>query len=247
MSWALLGTSVLLVGLPALLTPFTQTSTTLLRAIHVDGTSEQLVITLKADGPLEGALQQIPGATTRVFIDLTGVRPQVDAVIPVDRGPVLRIRTALHRAQPPVTRVVLDVSRLPVARLERGESARELRIVVGEAAGTTPESASGARDKAWCLEVTGRLAAMLDGQTPSTSQPVMLAASTAWESLEREVAARQVSSPFQPIHFMLLQAVRLGRIGTTHQQTHQAEQAAAALAGARLMLNTALTRLESLQ
>jgi hypothetical protein len=75
----------------------------------------------------------------------------------------------------------------------------------------------------------------------------MLAALAAWEALEREAAARQLSAAMQPIHFMLLQSARLGRIATTQQNARESDQAAAALAGARLLLNTALTRLESMQ
>jgi hypothetical protein len=226
-----------------------------LRDIDVQGTDEALVVTLTADGPIDGRLQQAPGGTTRLYVDLRGVRPQVPALTPVNRGPVLRIRVALNSADPLITRVVLDVSNAPTARIERGESEHQLRIVVGESIGpaapgrTEPEAAAppSTIESQWCGEVADRLSALLDDSAPSTSQPAMLAAVSAWDALERDVAARKVSQPLQPVHFMLLQAVRLGRIAATYRNARDFEQAAAAQSGARLLLNTARDRLEQLK
>lgn len=233
-----------------------QPATAALRRIDVAGTDDQLVITLHADGPISGRLQQLAGGTTRLFVDLDGVRPQVEALTPVNRGPVLRIRVALHRAQPPVTRVVLDVSNAPPSRVERGDSERELRIIIGGDAGQavvppslTPSVAPtvGAQEKAWCADLVERLTALLEKQTPSTSQPEMLAAVTAWDALEREVSGRQASKALQPVHFSLLQAVRLGRIAATQRNAREFDQANAALAGARLLVATARTKLEGMR
>jgi hypothetical protein len=180
----------------------------------------------------------------------------VDALTPVNHGPVLRIRVALNRANPPVTRVVLDVSNAPAARIERGETDHALRIIVG-AVPQTPaamEKAAGAAsamapaaEVVWCRDVAERLSGLLDNSTPSTSQPAMLAAATAWEALEREIEVRKVSGALQPIHYMLLQSVRLGRIAATYRNGREFEQAAAAQSGARLLLNTAEDRLERLR
>ena len=228
-----------------------------LRSVHIEGPAERLVITLTADVPISGRLQQISGGSTRLFVDLQGVRPQVDAVTPVDRGPVLRIRVGLNSAQPPVTRVVLDVSTAPPARIERGDGEGQLRIVVGApdatAAAVAPPStptlspSDSRQDRAWCVDLADRVAALLDRQVPSTSQAVMMAETVAWEELEREVAQRSIGPALQSIHFSLLQALRLGRIATTYRNAREFDQAAAAHAGARLLLNTTRDRLASLQ
>jgi hypothetical protein len=217
-----------------------------LQRVEVGGTDERLVITLTADGPISGHLEEIPGSTTRLFVDLDGVRPRVDAVTPVNRGAVLRVRVGLHSAQPPVTRVVLDVSRLPASRIEPGDSDAQLRIVIGDvavAADAPPAEELLQRDRAWCLDISARLAALLDELKPSTSQAEMLARSTAWEKLEREVDGRKLVTPLQPIHHTLLQSIRLARIAAGHLRAREPDQAAAALAGARLLLHTAQDKL----
>ena len=262
MSWVLLGLLTLTASLSsgsasgALVTRATQNGAVVLRDLEVEGDAEQVVITLTADGPIAGELQRIAGGATRLYVDLEGVRPRIDALTPVNRGPVLRIRVALNSANPPVTRVVLDVSNAPPARIEPGETDHALRIIVGAlpqtpAAMEKPAGAASATAPAaevvWCRDVAERLSGLLDNSTPSTSQPAMLAAAAAWEALEREIEARKVSAALQPVHFMLLQSVRLGRIATTYRNGRELEQAAAAQSGARLLLNTAEDRLEQMR
>jgi hypothetical protein len=231
-----------------------------LRNVEVSGSDEQLLITLTADGPVTGRLQEVPGPQPRRYVDLHGVRPQVTAVTPVNRGPLLRVRVALNMAEPPVTRVVLDMSMSASARIERGASDNELRIIVGEGQSVTTESTARPAAKApasprvesapsaeddlrWCRDLADRLAGMLETQAPITSQPAMTAAAAAWEQFEREFDSRKVAQAAQSIHFSLLQATRLGRIATSYRNARQFDQANAALAGARLLLNNARAQL----
>jgi hypothetical protein len=228
---------------------------TVLRDLRIDGADQALVVTLTADGPISGRLQQITTGQPRLFVDLSGVRPQVDPVTVVNQGPVLRVRVGLHSAEPPATRVVLDVSSGATARLEHGDTDRQLRIVVSDrssagdrkrAEKVVPDTRLGAAkvDQQWCSELADRLTAMLEKQTaPSTSQPAMLAALTEWQDLERTVAAKQVAASLQSVHFALLQAIRLARIAATYRNTREFDQANAARAGARLLVNTARARL----
>jgi hypothetical protein len=224
-----------------------------LQRVEVSGTDEQLIITLVADGPISGQLEPATGGATRLFVDLHGVRPRADAVTPVNRGPVLRVRVGMHTAQPPVTRVVLDLSVMPQARIERSEVPGHLHIVVGtaprvDAAAAAPTEADLLRQQhAWCRDVSDRLAALIERHAPSTSQAAMLATLTAWATFEGEVEARKIAAPLQPVHHTLLQSIRLGRIAATHLQRREAEQAAAAIAGARLLLNTARDRLAAME
>ena len=218
-----------------------QTPTVTLRKVEVGGREEHVVIALMADGPIAGRLQRIAGTPVRFFIDLQNVLSGVDAVTPVNRGGLVRIRVGLNQANPPVTRVVLEVSSDLALHVERGPTDHELRIVVGD-----DKSAAAATDVTWCVELADRLATLLDNQAPITSQPAQLAEETAWMELERELNARAPAASLQSIHFMLVQSARLGRIAATQRRAREMDQAAAGQAGARLLLDTARARLAEL-
>ena len=67
----------------------------------------------------------------RLFLDFRDVRSGVPSVIPVELGPIERVRVAPNSRTPLVTRVVLDL-RWPAAyRIETSETnERELRVIV---------------------------------------------------------------------------------------------------------------------
>jgi hypothetical protein len=218
-----------------------QASAVTLRHLQVAGSEAHVVITLAADGPISGRLQRIAGDPVRFFVDLQNVRSGVDAVTPVNRGGLLRIRAGLNQADPPVTRVVLEVSNEVALRVERGTTDHELRIVAGD-----DQSAAARTDVTWCVELAERLATLLDRQAPITSQPAQLAEETAWSELERELNAKTLTGSLQAIHFTLVQSARLGRIAATQRRARELDQAAAGYAGARLLLDTARARLAEL-
>jgi hypothetical protein len=106
-----------------------------LRAVTITPRGNDSVIGLVADAPLPepivGAVQGPP----RIFLDFPNVRPRVAATTPSSDPKVLRVRVALHSAQPIVTRVVIDLAAMQPHRLER--EGNQLRVVLG-AAPTTP-------------------------------------------------------------------------------------------------------------
>ena len=114
-----------------------------LETVEISSSDSDLIVRLRGRGRIRGTLQEIAGEPFRVFIDLEGVIPEVPAVTPVGWGSVERVRTALNQPQPPVTRVVLDLSSPQRYRLDEGTDDDELRIVVsaqGAEPGQTTEA-----------------------------------------------------------------------------------------------------------
>ena len=101
-----------------------------LHRLTVGGTAERVVIELASDRAMAGRLQTIGNPATRLFVDLPGIVPAVPDVTDVNLGAVRRVRVALNRARPPVTRVVLDLQETARYRLEEGPTPREIRITV---------------------------------------------------------------------------------------------------------------------
>lgn len=73
----------------------------------------------------------------RLYFDIPGFLPGPRASWSVDLGPVRRIRAALNQANPPRTRIVVELSEPRAWRVEPGVSPREFKLVV--AAGGAPE------------------------------------------------------------------------------------------------------------
>ncbi len=112
-----------------------------LHAIAVGEDADGVIVNLRGTGPLTGVLREIPGVPFRVFVDLMGVVPEVPAVTPVGWGHVEQVRAALNQLDPPVTRVVLDLSSPQAYRLD-DDTGTDLRIVVGGAELERPAEAS---------------------------------------------------------------------------------------------------------
>ena len=101
-----------------------------LQRLTVGGTAERVVVELASDRAIEGRLQTVGSPATRLFVDLPDIVPDVPGVTDVNLGAVRRVRVALNRARPPVTRVVLDLEATASYRLEQGPTPHEIRIVV---------------------------------------------------------------------------------------------------------------------
>ena len=101
-----------------------------LHRLTVGGTADRVVIELASDRAIAGRLQTVGTPATRLFVDLPDVVPEVPGVTDVNLGAVRRVRVALNRARPPVTRVVLDLDETARYRLEQGPTPHEIRITV---------------------------------------------------------------------------------------------------------------------
>ncbi len=101
-----------------------------LHRLTVGGNADRVVVDLASDRTIGGRLQTVGNPATRLFVDLPGIVPQVPDVTDVDLGAVRRVRVALNRARPPVTRVVLDLRETARYRLEQGPTPRAIRITV---------------------------------------------------------------------------------------------------------------------
>ena len=99
--------------------------------VSADDDERDVIVSLHGRGRLSGTLREVPGVPFRVFIDLAGAIPEVPAVTPVGWGNVERVRATLNQLDPPVTRVVLDLSSRQPYRLDEDTEATDLRIVVG--------------------------------------------------------------------------------------------------------------------
>ena len=98
--------------------------------LTVGGTAERVVVALTSDRAIGGRLQTVGSPATRLFVDLPDIVPDVPDVTDVNLGAVRRVRVALNRARPPVTRVVLDLEETARYRLEQGPTPHEIRITV---------------------------------------------------------------------------------------------------------------------
>lgn len=101
-----------------------------LQRLTVGGTAERVVVELSSDRAIGGRLQTVGSPATRLFVDLADIVPDVPDVTDVNLGAVRRVRVALNRARPPVTRVVLDLVETARYRLEQGPTPHEIRITV---------------------------------------------------------------------------------------------------------------------
>ena len=101
-----------------------------LQRLTVGGTAERVVVELTSDRAIGGRLQTVGSPATRLFVDLPDIVPDVPDVTDVNLGAVRRVRVALNRARPPVTRVVLDLDATARYRLEQGATPHAIRITV---------------------------------------------------------------------------------------------------------------------
>ena len=101
-----------------------------LLSLTVGGTPDKVVVELTATRPIASSLRTIGTPPTRLFVDLLQIVPEVPDTTAVNLGAVKRVRVALNRSRPPVTRVVLDVEGASRYRVEPGATEHELRITV---------------------------------------------------------------------------------------------------------------------
>ena len=108
------------------------TVATVLDRIETRADAEGITVLLVGNGQLlPSQVGEAADVPPRLFLDFPDVRSGVPSVIPVELGPIERVRVAPNSQTPLVTRVVLDL-RWPAAyRIETSETnERELRVIV---------------------------------------------------------------------------------------------------------------------
>ena len=220
-----------------------------LRRLTVDGTSDWIVVKLIADRPLDAVLERIEASPARVFVDLKNVVPEVDRVTDVGRGSVARVRVGLNQADPPVTRVVLDLEGTTSAFLEQGATERELRItVVAESSVTparTPRDPVGPTDQyeAWFAKTTGTMSKLLarDAHMQPGAVNGLDRLALEWSTVQGELNIVQPPPPFEAAHELLVTAGALGHVIITSRRDGSlpVTHAWAANAGAAMLVRQA--------
>ena len=217
-----------------------------------------LVVGLVGDRALSGEIHEISVAPFRVFVDFVNVVPGVDTVTKVGRGGVRQVRVALNQADPPVTRVVLDLTQRSTYRVEEDPANLEFRIIVGTAASVMaprlnapvePTAPTGfGVASSTVIEEYARWFARLAQSVEHllSTKPVGVGAEGAapemvgqdWQRLEYELEMVTPPVSLQMAHDLLRTAIRLGHVGGAERLDDRtpARDRAAARAGAVLLV-----------
>ena len=231
-------------------------------SIVVTESDDHVVVSLVGDRMLSGLPQEITAPPYRLFVDFASVVPDVDPVTLVGRGGVDQVRVALNQSSPPVTRVVLDLSRRSTYRVERDPNGLEFRIIVGPdpsaAASNTPaEPAERSRTTSippspvekhyatWFTRVTQQIESLLLSAPPMIhrEESDALAATSGfdWQTIRHEVELVTAPPSLQEAHDLLLTTLSLGEVGTDRNGTNATDDdRSAARAGARMLLARAV-------
>ena len=158
-----------------------QSTGTVVRAIQIVEESGITHVTIEADGPLPLPHSESLNNPPRIFFDLPGVTYKFrSTTVPQGGGVVSRVRVALRPGSPPVTRVVLDLTRPESYHADADETqAGRIRVRIG------PESAID-------LPPTTRRA------VPSAAAPASAAPASANASSTSVAPARIAGTPPPP-------------------------------------------------
>ena len=104
------------------------------RAVTENGATS---IVLVGNGRLAPSHVERAG-TRRLYLDFPGVAAEVPATTAVNQGPVSRVRVALNKDNPPVTRVVVDLERPASHLVESFDEGRQVRVTFRETTATGP-------------------------------------------------------------------------------------------------------------
>ncbi len=225
--------------------------------VSVMSSVDQVVVGLVGNRALSGEVQEIRVAPFRIFVDFVDVVPQVDAVTPVHQGGVTQVRVALNQTDPPVTRVVLDLTHWSTYRVEADADDHEFRILVGPGASSTtmrPDAPVEPTAPAslgvpstvleeyadWFVRLTQDIERLLSPQAARNAvedtPPEMLGLE--WQRLQYELEMVTPPVSLQVAHDLVETAIGLGRVGMTTRldDPTPAGDRAAARAGAALLV-----------
>jgi hypothetical protein len=101
-----------------------------IQAVTAAQTATGHVITLQLTGtagPSTGRLLENPW---RLYFDLPGVVPGKQRTVNVEAGAISHVRIGVNQPSPPVTRVVIELTKRVTWRLEPGSAPGEFRVVI---------------------------------------------------------------------------------------------------------------------
>ncbi len=129
------GASLVVVMLAALTTARAAAqSGVVIRSIEIADSGGVTNVTIVASGPLPLPSAAVLNDPPRIFFDLPGVTHQIKggAAVAQDGGVVRGVRVALRTANPPLTRVVVDLNRPDGHRIDANDrKAGRIRVIVG--------------------------------------------------------------------------------------------------------------------
>ncbi len=239
---------------------------TLLQVL-VENSDNTVAIRLIADQALYGEIQEITVEPFRLFVDFANIVPKVAAVIPIEKAGVRQIRVALNQNDPPVTRVVLDLTQQHLYQIEQDSENREYRIVVHSSDTKIKPKLTDIRTHpssdplvslspvlrsdyvAWFTHTTEELEQLLASaveevemrnDSPETIQ-------TDWDRLRAEHELVMPPSSFQVAHNTLKAVIQLGHLATMKTADSDETQGHpnTARRGAELLLKHARSLVES--
>jgi hypothetical protein len=190
-------------------TPRPGTSGTVVRSVRLSPEWGAVAIIVQADGPLPSPEVGVLGGPPRIYLDFRDVTTATRGIL-VEGHPVVReVRVALSQAQPPVTRVVIELAKVAPHRIEAGERQRgELTVVVDAPAETQPASPPDPQRLA--PAVPGTQAVSSPARSSPEPAPAGVATVPPLAAASREAAAR---APAKDVERYLQQAARaLGRL-----------------------------------
>jgi hypothetical protein len=132
---------VQLLALLAAAAPMLAQPAPLVAGITAARAGDEVVIALSVTGGAAVPAPQLLEAPWRLYFDLPGVLPGSRPAVAVGAGPVSQVRVALNQPSPPVTRVVIDLTRRVTWRVETSPDGRELRVIVADVATPAPAGA----------------------------------------------------------------------------------------------------------
>jgi hypothetical protein len=218
-----------------------------LHRVLVDGSGGRVVVRLVASRDIGGTLKAVD-QPSRVFLDLDGVVPGGQRIVPVNRGGVRQVRVALNRADPPVTRVVVDLERPGAYRLEQSGDRRELRIAIEH----TASGDDTAVYNAWFRTTAGSIDQTLSRTRLRRPAEALVfdeleRLKAEWAGLRQHIERMTAPADLRTEHALLLEAVRLGEIAAARREDalRGTADAATAEAGAAMLLARARSTIAS--
>lgn len=114
-----------------------------LRTVTLTRVDQATVVTIESDGPIPEPEHGVLDAPARIYLDFQGVRAGTTGLRAAKDPLVKRIRVALHRTSPTVTRLVIDLTGQQPFHLSRDpRTPSRLTVVVGAATALPPEEST---------------------------------------------------------------------------------------------------------